>query len=80
MYSILIAVFLVLFSWLLNFALKSTTKGVKLLFSIGGISALFISSLIIISEHYKEMNPLALILMLAIAFILVMFYTIRRLF
>ena len=79
MYFILICIFLILFSWLAIHALKSTTKGIKLLFYLGGITALVISGLIIISEHYKEINPPALILVLLIAAVLMLSYTIRRL-
>lgn len=79
MYFILIIIFLILLSWLLRLALKSTTKWMKLLFLLGGITALFIALLIIYSYHYKEINPSALILVLIIGFGLVMLYTIRRL-
>ncbi len=79
MYFILIIILLILFSWLVRFALRSTTKGIKLLLSLSGISVLAISILIIISYHYKEINSLALILILILGFALVMFYYSRRL-
>ena len=79
MYFLLILIFLILFSCLGIFALKSATKKITLFFIISVISIPSISILIIIGYHYKKMNPSALILLFIITFILVMWYKVRRL-
>jgi hypothetical protein len=70
---------LVLFSCLGIFALKSATKKSRLFLFVSAISLSSISILVIISHHYKEMNPSALILLLIITFVLVMWFKVRRL-
>ncbi len=79
MYFILVVILLILFFGLVRWGLKSTAKGIKLLYSLIGISVLAVSSLLIYSYRYKEINPSALILVLIIIFVLVMFYATRRL-
>ncbi len=79
MYFIIVVIFLTLFFWLGKLVLKPTTKGMKLLLIVSGISVLFIASLGVFSRHYKGINPLALILILMIGFVLVILYNIRRL-
>ncbi len=79
MYFVLLVVLLILFFWLGWVISKSTIKGPIFLLSLSVIFILVVSSLFILSYHYKEINPSALILALIIIFTLMMFYIVRRL-
>gem|GEM_PF-6279956 len=78
MYLILICL-LILLIWLVGLALKSPSRRIRFLFIISGISILAISILLVISHHYKEINPAALVLVLIVSSVLGLFYNIRRL-
>lgn len=79
LYFLLIVIFLILFSCLGVFALKSATKKMSLFLIASLIFLPFIGILIAISYHYKNMNPSALILLLIVVFTFVMIYKISRL-
>ena len=79
MYLLLTVIFLILFSCLVIYILKSTTNKIKLFFAISLISVPFIALLALISYYYKKINPSAIILVLITVFVLAMFYYRRHL-
>lgn len=76
MYIILLAIFLIIMVLVVNSALKTSTRGVKLFFSICGICVLVISSLFVFSAFYSKINLIGLII-LFIGFSVILFLIIK---